>query len=46
VTGAERFDSDAKDEDITGAMLVATMDAVNFYAVISRDLFRLLTGAG
>jgi len=46
VTGAERFDSDAKDEDITGAMFVATMDVVNFYAVISRDSFRLLTGAG
>jgi len=32
VTGAERFDSDAKDEDITGAMFVATMDKVYFYA--------------
>jgi hypothetical protein len=46
VTGAERFDSDAKDEDITGAMFVATMDEVNFYAVFSRDSFRLLTEAG
>jgi hypothetical protein len=29
VTGAERFDSDAKDKDITGAMFVATMDEIN-----------------
>jgi len=46
VTGAERFTSDTKDYDITGAMFVATMDKVNVYAVFSRDSFGLLTGVG
>ena len=46
MTGAERFNSDAKDYDITGAIVVATMEDVIFYAVFSRDPFRLLTGAG
>jgi len=46
VTGAEHFDSDAKDEDITGAMFVATMDKVYFYAIYGRESFWLLTGAG
>jgi hypothetical protein len=38
--------SDTINEDITGAMFVATMGEVYFYAVFSRDSFRLLTGAG
>ena len=46
MTGAERFASDTEDDDITGAILVATMDDVNLNAVFGRDRFALLTGAG
>jgi len=46
VTGAERFSSDTKDVDITGASSYATMDRVQFYADFGRESFWLLTGAG
>ena len=46
VTGADRFTSDTKDYDITGAIFVATMAGVKAYAIFGRDPFRLLTGAG
>jgi hypothetical protein len=46
VTGAQCFSYDAKDYDITGAMFVTTRDEVNFYAVVGKDLFWLLTGVG
>jgi len=35
-TGADRFTSDAKSNDTTGAIFVMMMDKVNFYAVIGR----------
>jgi len=39
VTGAKCNASDAKDYDITGAIFVATMDEVNFYAVFMAGFY-------
>ncbi|WP_177198018.1 hypothetical protein [Nitrosomonas communis] len=40
-------DFDVKDNDITGAVSVAAVGKVNFYAIFSgRVLFRLLTEVG
>ena len=41
------YDFDAKDNDITGALFIAAMGKVNFYAIFNgRVLFRLLTEVG